>query len=316
MYTGLCARCTLSFYNKMNFSLVFDNTNDLIPFESVSNAELIEFFIDQANKRNVNSFSDDTVICNNLDRCLNDVNWALSKTNEVLYALIGKSFPQSTNLLDYLDQTFLNRQHEQWVFSQQCIIDIDQLRFSSNATQSRLGNILHDKYPDHIRKIRLAEAMSKLGYIYPYEEVNMTVHRLENFFSNQLEFKSDQKWEVFNNPFLDSMVSNNDRVNFSFGYTYVGRQYYDKWQFFDTDLDCQDHYNYETLEWAFQINLARPETIAYSPEFLDWCREKNVKPIARQIPLANIVDLEKNLHYYRSILYKNSRAGNRASLLT
>jgi hypothetical protein len=156
--------------------------------------------------------------------------------------------------------------------------------------------------------------MIKLGLIFPYEEVNTTVHRLESFFIKPLEFKADTKWQVFDNPFLDSMISNNDIVNFGFGYTYVGRQYYDKWQYFDTNLDCIDHYNYETLEYAFQINLDQPQTIPYSKEFLKWCQDKKVPAIARQIPIANAVDLEKNLKYYRTILYKNSQAGNCATL--
>jgi hypothetical protein len=110
-------------------------------------------------------------------------------------------------------------------------------------------------------------------------------------------------------------VSNNDIVNFSFGYTYVGRQYYDKWQFFDTELECNDHYNYETLEWAFQINLDRPQTIPFSKEFLLWSEQKQVKPISRQIPIGNVINLEKDLHKYRKMLYTNSKNNNQVKLL-
>jgi len=156
--------------------------------------------------------------------------------------------------------------------------------------------------------------MIKLGYIYAYEEVNLTVHRLEHFFSQDIEFKADQKWQVFDNPFVNQIQSVNDVVNFSFGYTYVGRQYYNKWKYFDTELECTDHYNYETLEWAFQINLNRPETISYSTEFIQWCQHHNVPATTTQIPLANIVDLDKNLHYYRTLIYKNSQQNNKASL--
>ena len=156
--------------------------------------------------------------------------------------------------------------------------------------------------------------MIKLGYIHAYEEVNMTVHRLENFLVNDFEFKADRKWQGFDNPFVDQIESTNDVVNFSFGYTYVGRQYYKKWKFFDTELDCTDHYNYETLEWAFQVNLGRPETVAYSPEFQQWCQRHSIPQMTTQLPIANVIDLDKNLHYYRTILYKNSQQNNRASL--
>ena len=254
----------------MILNLIFENTNDVIPFETVYNHELIKWFIDKAAAENCNKFYNNDGLYNEINQKLNEINWALSKTNEVYHLLSGENFPQNDNLEDYLDQQFLNRQHSLWVKSQYKTVDIDNLRFSSNAEQAKLGNKLHDLYPDEIRNILMAPAMEKLGYIYPYEEVNMTVHRLESIFSRDKEFSGLDKWASlgFDNPFLDSMVSNRDRVNFSFGYTFVGRQYYNKWQFFDTELQCDDHYNYEKLEWSFQLNLDRPETNNWSPEFL------------------------------------------------
>lgn len=297
----------------MRFDLVFENSGDYIGFEAVANHELIGYFIERAQTQD-HHFSDDLVVHKAVNKCLQDINWSLCKTNEVLYTLIDENFPQSDNLVDYLDQRVLNRQHCLWVNSQKSIIDIDMLRSSEQARKSQLGYILHDLYPDDIRRITLAEAMTKLGYIFAYEEVNMTVHRLEMFFNRPIEYKSSGKWQVFDNPFIDSCHSTNDYVNFSFGYTYVGRQYFNKWQFFDTDLEFDDHYNYEQLEWAFQINLGRPQTIAFSPEFLQWCRSRNVKPVTTQLPIANAKDLETNLTHYRQVLYRNSRDGNKAKL--
>lgn len=298
----------------MKFSLLFEKSNDLIEFDVINNEDVIEYFVEKCEQENCNSFTDNAEISQSVSRLLNELHNSLSLTNSVLSPLCDIRFQENHNQLDYLDQKFMNKQHEQWVLSQKIEIDIDQLRFSPDVQSSKLGWQLHDLYPDEIRKIKLAEAMTKLGYIFPYEEVNLTVHRLENFFAHNIEFKSDKKWQVFDNPFQKTMVSNNDIVNFSFGYTYVGRQFFDKWQFFDTDLECVDHYNYETLEFAFQINLSRPQTISYSPEFIRWCQSKNVPMITRQIPVANAVDIEKNLKHYRTILYKNSLAGNRASI--
>jgi hypothetical protein len=120
---------------------------------------------------------------------------------------------------------------------------------------------------------------------------------------------------VFDNPFLDSMVSNNDIVNFSFGYTYVGRQYYNKFKYFDSNLECPDHYNYETLEFAFQVNLSRPETIPFSKEVIDWANSQNIKLVAEQLPIANIINLESKLFDYRKMLFRNSRDNNRAQII-
>ena len=298
----------------MKFSLVFENSGDTLPFEVKYNHDLFEFFVAHANKKSQNSFSNNRMLYSSLDNKLTHLHWSISKTNEVLYSLIGKSFRQHTDLENYLDQNFLNRQHSDWVFSQYNNIDIDQLRYSSNKSQALLGNKLHDMYPDEIRVLKTAPVMEKLGYLFPYEEVNMAIHRLENSFVD-LEFMADEKWQVFDNPFLDSMVSNNDIVNFSFGYTYVGRQYYNKFVFFDTNLECPDHYNYETLELAFQLNLSRPETVPFSPEAQAWAEKNGIKLVSGQLPIANIVDLENNLFEYRKILYRNSRDNNRAKII-
>ncbi len=245
----------------MKSNLIFENTNDSIEFDIVYNSDILEHVVAKSNADGCNSYSDDGNISSSVDRYLNQLHNAVTLTNSVMPRLCHQKFPEHTDLLEYLDQKFLNRQHEQWVLSQQNIVDIDKLRFSQDKTVSQLGWTLHDLYPDEIRQIRLAEAMKKLGFIFPYEEVNMTVHRLEHFFTKDIEFKAQSKWQVFDNPFQNTMISNNDVVNLSFGYTYVGRQFYNKWQFWDTDLEFVDHYNYETLEYAFQLNLDRPQTI-------------------------------------------------------
>lgn len=300
----------------MKLDLTFNNTGDVISFEVKHNHKLIEWFVDKADKENVNSFLNNDNLGTSVDQKLADVHWALSKTNEVYWLLCDNTFPQSNNLTDYIDQAYLNRQHKLWVDSQHIYVDIDKLRFSNNINKASAGRKLHDMYPDNIRQIPLAQAMQKLGYIYPYEEVNMTVHRLETIFSRNIEYSGIDKWAGFGfeNPFVDTMVSNLDRVNFSFGYTFVGRQYYNKWQNWDTELDWNDQYNYESLEWSFHVNLDRPQTNSWSPEFLKWAKEKNVTPVATQIPIANIIDLEKNLTQIRKIVYNNAKQNNSAKL--
>lgn len=299
----------------MKFYLVFDNSNDCLPFEVVYNHEIFEFFVDQANQKHQNSFSNNRTLFDELDKKITHLHWAISKTNEVLYHLIGKSLDQQTDLEQYLNQHFLNKTHSDWVFSQFDDVDIDALRFSPNLNVARLGNQLHELYPDEIRVVKTAPAMEKLGYIYPYEEVNLGVHRLETSFRKQhLEFSADEKWNVFDNPFIDSIISNNNVTNFSFGYTYVGRQYYNKFEFFDDNLSYSDHYNYEQLEFSFQLNLQKPQTIPYSKEATAWANTHNVPLITDQLPIANIVDISKNLFEYRKILFKNSRDNNRASI--
>lgn len=299
----------------MKFSLVFNNSGDCLPFEVVANHELFEFFVDQANKKQQNSFSNNRTLFAKLDKKITHLHWAISKTNEVLYYVIGKSFDQHTDLEKYLDQNFLNKTHSDWVFSQYSKIDIDALRYSTNSNQAKLGNQLHELYPDEIRVVKTAPAMEKLGYIYPYEEVNLGVHWLETAFNKQnLEFSADTKWDVFDNPFIDSIISNNNVTNFTFGYTYVGRQYYNKFEFFDDNLTYSDHYNYEQLEFSFQLNLQKSQTIPYSKEAIAWAATHGVPLITTQLPIANIMNISENLFEYRKVLFRNSRDNNRASI--
>lgn len=298
----------------MKFSIIFDNSNDSIDFEVLYNGDLLSYMVEQANSKKCNTYFDDGVVSKTVNRCVADINTNISICNSILGQIGVTNFPVRNILLDYLDQRVLNSVHEQWVQSQHLEFDIDQLRFSSQSEQSKIGWRLHEMYPDHIRKIKLAEILTKLGHLAPYEDVNMSVHRLEWWLAKKIEYKSPGKWAVFDNPFKDTMISNNDSVTFSFGYTFVGRQLYNKWQFWDTELEFNDHYNYETLEHAFQISLDRPQTIPFSTEFLQWCEHHNVRPVTTQIPIANAVDIDRHLTYYRNILYNNSLAGNSASI--
>lgn len=300
----------------MKFSIVFDNTNDSIPFEVVENHQLFEFFVDQANRNNHNAFFNNQRLSKQVDRCFKELHWALSTTNEVLYDLVGLHFREQLDLGNYLDQSLLNKIHEEWVFSQQKTVRVHDLRFSSNPSVAKLGNKLHDSYPDNIEVQAIAPVLEKLGYLFPYEEVNLGVHRLEVLYNpTMLEYSSLAKWEVFDNPYIDSTVTNNNIVNFGFSYTYVGRQTHNKFERFDLDIECKDHYNFETLEYSFNLNLKPPETIPFSPEFLNWCKRHGIKPATSQVPIANIVGLDKNLFEYRKIIYHNSRDNNSAKII-
>ena len=296
----------------MILELVFDNSGDNISFEVVHNHELIEFFVNHCNNTSNNKFQD-VGLADTVGPLLRQRHHAVSSTNEVLEYLLGYKFDEFLNLEDYLDQRILNKQHADWVRSQYQVLNIDALRFSENKNTSRLGEILHSKYPDEIRDVKLSPLMQKLGRIFPYEEVNMTIHRLESAFNN-IEYSSTHKWDVFDNPFVDDMYSANDITNLSFAYTYVGRQVYDKFCNFDDALEFNDHYNFAQLEFSFHLSLAKPQTIPYSKEFTEWSKSHNKPMVARNIPIANIPNLSHKLFEYRKMLLRNSTAGNTANL--
>jgi hypothetical protein len=61
--------------------------------------------------------------------------------------------------------------------------------------------------------------------------------------------------------------------------------------------------------------LSRAETIPFSKEAIDWATSQNIKLVAEQIPIANIINLESKLFEYRKMLYRNSRDNNRAKII-
>jgi len=296
----------------MKFQIVFENSGDSIPFSAVYNHDLLEHFINH-----VDSVSKNKFLCNefvsNTSKSITDIKKNFSKTNEILPILIDQEFKLPDRDSAYLDQDFLNRSHWHWVKTQEIDLNIDHMRFSKNKELANIGSRLHDMYPDEIRIIKLAEAMIKLGYIDAYEEVNTSVHRAERMF-DKLEFTADNRYAVFQNPFVDTMTTNMDLNNFYFGYTYVGRQTYDKFINYDTDLKYDDHYNYEDLELTFHVNLQNPQTNPFSKEFVTWCNRHNIKPVGTRIPIANIDGLEENLFKFRSIFWHNLNSGNSARL--
>jgi hypothetical protein len=63
------------------------------------------------------------------------------------------------------------------------------------------------------------------------------------------------------------------------------------------------------------MNLSSPETIPFSKEATDWANSQNIKLVAEQLPIANIIDLESKLFDYRKMLFRNSRDNNRAQII-
>jgi hypothetical protein len=141
------------------------------------------------------------------------------------------------------------------------------------------------------------------------------IHHIESAFETKnIEFAAVGRYDIIDNPYKDSIVTDNGNSNFSFAYTYLGRQLYDRFTTFEDKLELEDHFNFDKLEYTFNLNLQKPERIPFSPEFLLWCKDRDIHPMGMCVPIANIVDLENNLLEYRTILYNNIKKNNAASL--
>lgn len=299
----------------MKFQLVFENSGDSIPFVVIENHELFEYFLDQLEKNSENKFISLGDVVTTYDRLSSDIDSDIHIVNQYLPHLIGKSFDQLPSLDDYTDQEFLLKSHAEWAFSQRLTLDIDEIRSSTNPETARVGSLLHDMYPDEIRKIRLAEALTKLGVIDEYERINMGCHWIENLLRKNIPFYTKDQYTVFDNPFVKTMVTNNGETNFNIAATYLGRKYYDQFICFNDEGKYTDHYNFERLEYAFDLNLCKPQRLPFSPEFLEWCKERGVPAVGDQIPVGNIEDISYNTVFkYSKIILRNIRYKNKVSI--
>lgn len=301
--------------SKPDILLVFDKTGDSIPFEIVQNRELVEVFINKINENGNMQFTNTTLPAT-INTLANRLHGYLVTINKCLQELsTGMTLPVKKNTADYLDQQLMIDLHAQWALSQYIIINIDKLRYSLDPVEAAIGGKLRHCYPDEIVEVKLAEALAHLGLINEYEEINITIHYLEAMFNTEnLEFNSPSKWEVFPHH-VQNVVIDNSVTNLTFGYTYLGRKIYDRFINFDDTLLNTDHYNFERLEYAFNINLLRPQTIPFSPEFLSWCATHHVQPRGTNVPIANVIGLNERLFEFRKLLYKNIGNNNSASLI-
>lgn len=299
----------------MYFKLVFENSGDFIPVEVVNNHKFFEFYADTVTTYSDNLFENFDLDISDLEDEVSQLLLRIDKANNILANLPNSALLENTDSLERaIDQDFLNKNHAIWASTEFNTYNIDELRFSNQQGTKELGDFLHSCYPDEIRLVTTSEIFNKYELLYDFQEINTGIHRTEALFFQNFEYSNNNKWNVFENIFANDIETNNGITNFNIAHTYVGRKNYDKFVNYDTDLQYSDFYNFEKIEHSFNLNFARPETIPFSKEFVDWSHKHNQTPKGMQIPIGNIVDLESNLTKYRTIIYNNTKHNNKVSI--
>lgn len=300
----------------MNFNLVFENSGDFISVEILHNHSFFEFYLDKIQSNSDNLFENRSLNIAALELETKQLALYIKEVNGLLSKLPGTQLLEEPNSINRaIDQDFLNKSHAIWVKNEFVVCNINNLRNNNDSKIQCVGDFLHAKYPDDIRIVTVSEIMDKFGLLNKFQEINMGIHRTERLCLENYEYSSDNKWNVFENTEIDNLETNNGVTNFNIGHTYVGRQNYDKFIHFDTDLTYSDFYNFEKIEHSFNFNLAKPQSMPFSKEFLDWSKLHNQKPKGLQIPIGNVVNLESNLTKYRSMLYSNTKNNNKVSII-
>jgi hypothetical protein len=290
----------------MNFSIVFNNTGDTIPFTAISPGayEVLEYYIEKLNELNVNSFSSSQD--NNLVDLVNKVSSSIVSINEWIYEILDE-YIDTHNWDDYVDQRVLNKLHADWVNSQSRMYDIQEKRTQyNNSAQSEL---VHSLYPADMPSPSVAGVISRLGLFPTYAYINLCIHYLEQYFLNMKYSISTSEWVEFKNPFSKELLTN-DICNFSLSFNHLGRPLYNKFRNFDLDLEYDDENTFNELLGFVTIKFAPTETIPLSTEYVLWCQQHNRVPSGAFFNIGNIPQLADNLSSYRKVILRNSMANN------
>ena len=292
----------------MNFSIVFDNTGDSIPFESV-NTEILEYYVEFLNSNDGNHFE-----C--LDNTSADIHQTIAALKQVSIELnqwvpdiLGREIPVYSDN-EYLEQSNLNQLHADWVVSQTANYDIDTNRKAQRP--GSLADKIHNYFPDDIRFPRVDQVIDLIGNAKQYQQINVLVHKLEGLF-NLLTFQSADKFYLCtNNVFDKHKVLTNDFGNLRMMFMHLGRSRYNKFTNFDKQF--ADENTYDQLIGYVSLHLVQPETVPFSNEYISWCQQLNKTPLGERLNFGNIPDIQSRLKDYRVVVLRNLSQYNKFSI--
>jgi hypothetical protein len=287
----------------MNFSLVFQNSGDSLPFYTINSqaADVLTYYVENLNDQNLNKFSSSVGI--EIDNSINELHSTIVDCNKDIYELLDQ-YIDTYSVDEYLDQRNLNKLHADWVRSQSITYNILEKRKQYKSAQAEL---IHSMFPDNIPTPELGSVLSKLSIGKIYGNINVHVHQIESLFTN-IKF-AIAEWTSIPNPFTKSIITNNI-CNFGLSFNHLGRTLYNKFMFFDQDLEFDDENSYNQLLGFVDVKLVHPQTIPLSNEYVAWCATHNKIPSGEHLNIGNIIDLHKNLTDYRKIIFRNTLQNN------
>ena len=296
----------------MNFELVYDNSGDTLPFVAV-NPDLAEYYIHAVQAKNVNNFSRFGQAVNEITTLIHNLNNTVLEINKFIHLYIGYKLPVLPPD-GYLDQAALNKYHADWANSHEIMFNIDDMLKHSDPDVRAEFEKVNELYPTDIRDATLSSILNTLGKLDVYEQINIDIHYLEASFRKVLyEAHGDEYYTVIKNSFDESIITN-DICNLKISYHVKGRTLYDKFLFFDNDLEYCDENNHTTQSTRLELNLAQPQTIPLSAEYKQWCQSHDRYPTGDFLNLGNIVDIQNKVTDYRQIVYRNLVSNNNCKL--
>jgi hypothetical protein len=173
------------------------------------------------------------------------------------------------------DQNWLNELHRAWV--------------KFHLATPKIIQLLRAKEPDLINRFR---------------GINKTLHGIEQMFVQVWANIDNGEVHKVPNPFVNAL--GHDMANVQVVFNDLGRNTFNKWLYFDNNLDPDDTNDYNNMPVEIEINLNRPINYTAPSAYVDWCKQQGLDtPPGRWLNLGNIRDLEFRLEDYRNILMRN-----------
>lgn len=292
----------------MQFNLVFANSGDYIVLDSLQDDVLL-YFVDQLNSHGCNSF---VSTGNQTDEIRARIS-SLRRAAQLIHLWpeeIRPAWIKSLDRRECLDQDLLNHLHSAWVQSNTQPWDVRQKKAQYGSS---IVDRVFDQLPDDAMIPPFAVVLDKLQLLDLYRQLNVLIHKVESSFDHMRFCQQQQGWIEFDNPFGSSIVSN-DIAHVSIAFNHLGRTLYDKWSSFDCELNYPDENTFRELLPFVDVRLVRPQTLGYSSQYLDWCRQHNRQPSGSTVCVGNIPDLASNLTKYREMMLDNLAQGNSFSI--
>ena len=252
--------------------LTWSQTNDYFDVE-VENPEFAVWFVEQSNS-NGNSYTHTGNNPTHQDQLIAKLK---SNTHELNHYLKKIKFPELLVCDDMCSQHNLNLGHKTWI--------------SITRKEPRIDKLLYHFSPELFEK---------------FHSINTLIHQIEIGF--QYACLGTPYWKVENK--FKNTVPTYGIYNVSIGYTDWGKSI---WHKFNDGID--DPNDFELNEWNsigsdIKINLSNPYTLAFPPDYLDYCARHQVTPGIDTWPLGNLVDYKNTMPQARNIMNKNTQISN------
>lgn len=289
----------------MNFYIVFNNSGDTIPVEA-TNSDFVTWFIETNNANDCNNFFGADF--NKLEDKYSELvrNLYKLKSNKIVQEFCNIDLDER-KFVEYFDQKYLNQIEDDTFRFEHTVINLDEVR----SIISTANLIISDIYDDTDKEVTVPALLHTIGLDQAFNSIMDYVLSVETNFKNY-QMRPDTP-KIFNNPFGPSITSFS-RPNVGTRSGGIGRPAYFKYRVFGLDDEVDSLSNFEYLHNNWFLTFCAPHTGTNPPEYVEYCKKRNIYPSGDMISLGDIPDLSENIKKYRTILYKNWQEGNPASL--